>query len=125
MHEGAPVQWLRALLREELHHVVEVREFTDGFFGVGIDDCCLCFGDRLKSGDLAVKKACRLAERFESDAFRDYAVELCERLYCILPAACLLVLRSHWGFLVSALEPPSRRTVLSSPPRLYLASLGR
>lgn len=97
VHEGAPVQWLRALLREEVHHVVEVREFPDGFFGVGVDDGRLCFRDCPEGRDLAVEEACRFAEGFESDAFAVDAVELCERLYCILPAVCLLVGGTGWG----------------------------
>lgn len=117
VNEGAPVQWLRALLREEVHHVVEVREFSDGFFGVGVDDGRLCFGDCLEGRDLAVEEACRFAEGFESDAFAVDAVELRERLYCILPAVCLSVGGTGWGCLVSALEPHSvtYSAFLSSP----------
>lgn len=90
VNKCAPVQWLRALLREERHHIVEVGEFADGLFSVGVDDGCLGFGDCLESRDLTVEEAFRLAEGFESDAFGVYAVELRERLYCILPAALLV-----------------------------------
>lgn len=91
VHECAPVQWLRVLLREECHHVVEVGEFADGFVGVGVDDRGLRFGDCLESGDLPVEESCRFAEGFESDAFGVYAVELGEGLYCILPPGGALV----------------------------------
>lgn len=91
VHECATVKWLRVLLREESHHVIEVGEFADWFVGVGVDDGRLCFGDGLESGDLTVEEACRLAEGFESDAFGVYAVELREGLYGILPAGGLSV----------------------------------
>lgn len=71
-------------------------EVTDGFFGVGVDDGSLRFGDCLESGDLTVEETCRFAEGFQSDAFGVYAVELCEGLYCILPpGGDLLVMWSH------------------------------
>lgn len=84
-------------------------EFTDGFFGVGIDDGGLGFGDCFECGDLTVEESCRFAEGFESDAFGVYAVELCEGLYCILPPgrARLLVMWSRW-LAGGLLEPQSR-----------------
>lgn len=109
VHECAPVQWLRVLLREECHHVVEVGEFADGFFGVGVDDGRLRFGDGFEGGDLAVEEARRFAEGFESDAFGVYAVELGEGLYCVLPSGGHLLVRwSHWLGLEGLLEPQSR-----------------
>lgn len=91
-------------------------ELADGFFGVGVDDGGLCFGDCLESGDLAVEEACRFAEGFESNAFGVYAVELCEGLYCILPAGgVLLVLWSHWLGNCWSLNRVTYSAFLSSP----------
>jgi hypothetical protein len=95
VHEGAAVERLRALLREEGDHVVEVGKFADGLFGVDVDDGRLRFGDCREGFNLAVEEACRLAEGFEADALGVYVVELGERSHCIFPAVWLV---SNEGF---------------------------
>lgn len=89
--EGASVTGLGGFVREEGYHVVEVGEFTDWFFGVGVLDLGLGFGDGCEGCDLAVEEAAWFAKGFKADCLGDNAVKFREGFDCILPSALVSI----------------------------------
>lgn len=85
VHEGSPVAGLRRLVREESHHVVEMRQFANRLLGIGVGDLRLRLGDGCEGCDLPIEESCVLAEFLEAYRLGDHAVELGQCLNRILP----------------------------------------
>lgn len=67
VHECASIARLSGLVREEAHHVSEMRQLPDWLLGVYIGRLRLCIGDGGKGTDLTVIETRWFAEPFQPD----------------------------------------------------------
>lgn len=86
MYQGSTVAWLRWLMREEPHHVLEMRQFPYRLLCVGVGDLRLCLGDSCKGGDLAIVEPRWFAKGFETDGLGHHTMQLGQGVNCILPS---------------------------------------
>lgn len=91
VHERGSILRLGALVREEVDHILKVRDIAHRLVGLDVFRRCLRRGDSLEGFDLSVVELRVLAVVRQSDRLGVDAVKLGQRSNGIVPPANLLV----------------------------------
>jgi len=96
MYKAAAILGLSLGVGEEVAHLSEVWDISNGYLGVLVDSFRLSLGDRLERRDLPVVEAVWFAKGREVDRGRRYAVEFGERHHSRVPHLSSVLRTDVW-----------------------------